>query len=276
VRESSEQTISQVSREAAPPAKPIIEVDNVGIRFVKSRRRQLKLRDMFIHGKKRQPSSETFWPLRNLSFQIQPGEAVGVIGKNGTGKSTLLRLIAGVLIPDEGSVTVRGAVAPLLELSAGFSGDLTGRENVHLVGSLHGLSQAFLKRKFDEIVEFAHIGRFIDSQVGHYSSGQFARLGFADAVHVDSDIFLIDEVLAVGDKPFKRKCMEKIQEIRKEGRTLFYVSHAPGSVRKVCDRVLVLEEGRLVFDGGVDEGINFLHYDDPGDSDTDDELGADV
>ena len=160
---------------------------------------------------------------------------------------------------------------------------LTGRDNVYLNAAILGMSEAETKRKFDQIVEFADIGKFLDTPVGHYSSGMFSRLGFAVAVHTESDIFLIDEVLAVGDRPFKKKCMARMQEIREEGRTLLYVSHASASVRKMCDRVLVLEKGVLGFDGPVDEGIRYLHYDDDDadetvaeDDDVDEELGADV
>ena len=253
---------------------PSIVAEGVSKRFTLRYHRTLK--QMAVAAARRQDIRDSFLALDDVSFTVEQGESIGLMGLNGSGKSTLLKLVNGIMRPDGGNLRTRGRIAGLIATGAGFHPQLTGRENVFLNAAILGMGEAETKRKFDEIVEFAHIGRFIDSQVGHYSSGQFARLGFAVAVHVESDIFLIDEVLAVGDKPFKRKCMEKIQEIRKEGRTLFYVSHAPGSVRKVCDRVLVLEEGRLVFDGGVDEGIDFLHYDDPSDTDTDDELGADV
>jgi ABC-2 type transport system ATP-binding protein len=204
---------------------------------------------------------------------------VGLMGLNGSGKSTLLKLINGIMRPDAGSVRTRGRIAGLIATGAGFHPQLTGRENIFLNAAVLGMSEAETRRKLDEIVEFADVGRRLDTPVGHYSSGQFARLGFAVAVHVESDIFLADEVLAVGDKPFKKKCMEKMQEIRDEGRTLFYVSHAAASVRKMCDRVLVLENGRLAFDGDVDAGIRYLKYDDPAETEeeqADDEIGADV
>ena len=185
------------------------------------------------------------------------------MGLNGSGKSTLLKLINGVMRPDSGTVRTRGRIAGLIATGAGFHPQLTGRENIFLNAAILGMSEAETERKFDEIVDFGEIARSSSRPpVGHYSSGMFARLGFSVAIHVDSDIFLADEVLAVGDRPFKKKCMEKMQEIRDSGRTLFYVSHAAGSVRKMCDRVLVLEKGRLVFDGDVDEGIRILHYDD--------------
>jgi ABC-2 type transport system ATP-binding protein len=178
--------------------------------------------------------------------------------------------------PDEGRVLTRGRIAGLIATGAGFHPQLTGRENIFLNAAILGMSEAETKGKFDQIIEFADVGRFLDTPVGHYSSGMFARLGFAVAVHADSDIFLADEVLAVGDKPFKKKCLARMQEIKDEGRTLFYVSHSPGSVRKMCTRALVLVNGRLGFDGPVDEGIHFLKYDEDETAATDDEIGADI
>ena len=184
--------------------------------------------------------------------------------------------------PDSGRVLTRGRISGLIATGAGFHPQLTGRENVYLNAAVLGMGEAETRRKFDDIVEFADIGKFLDSPVGHYSSGMFARLGFAVAIHVDSDIFLADEVLAVGDRPFKRKCLAKMQEIRDSGRTLFYVSHATASVRKMCDRVIVLEHGRVGFDGDVDAGIKYLQYDgsdteeEPDSEELDEEMGADI
>jgi ABC-2 type transport system ATP-binding protein len=242
------------------------------------------IKQITIAAIRRQKISDTFDAVSDVSFTIEQGESVGLMGLNGSGKSTLLKLINGVMKPDQGEVLTRGRIAGLIATGAGFHPQLTGRDNVYLNAAILGMSEAETKRKFDSIVEFADIGRFLDTPVGHYSSGMFSRLGFAVAVHTDSDIFLIDEVLAVGDKPFKQKCLARMQEIRDEGRTLVYVSHAAGSVRKMCDRVLVLEKGKLGFDGPVDAGIRYLHYDDDDDinpqesedSDTDEELGADV
>jgi ABC-2 type transport system ATP-binding protein len=240
------------------------------------------IKQITIAAMRRQPISESFKAVDDVSFTIEQGESVGLMGLNGSGKSTLLKLINGVMRPDSGEVLTRGRIAGLIATGAGFHPQLTGRDNVFLNAAILGMSEAETKRKFDQIVEFADIGKFLDTPVGHYSSGMFSRLGFAVAVHTDSDIFLVDEVLAVGDRPFKRKCLQRMQEIREEGRTLIYVSHAAGSVRKMCDRVLVLEKGRLGFDGPVDEGIRYLHYDDSEDdvnsedNDTDEELGADV
>ena len=232
---------------------------------------------------KRQEISDEFKAVDDVSFTIQQGESVGLMGLNGSGKSTLLKLINGIMKPESGSVQTRGRIAGLIATGAGFHQQLTGRENIFLNAAVLGMTEAETRRKFDDIVEFADIGRFLDSPVGHYSSGMFARLGFAVAIHVDADIFLADEVLAVGDRPFKRKCLAKMQEIRDSGTTLFYVSHATGSVRKMCDRVLVLEQGRLAFDGPVDEGIRFLHYDEDDEENAleteeelDEEMGADI
>ncbi len=239
-------------------SQPIIEARDLGIRFVRNRRRQLRLREMFIHRNRRQPSSEEFWPLRHLTFDIQPGEAVGIIGKNGTGKSTTLRLIAGVLIPDEGSITVRGKVAPLLELSAGFSNDLTGRENVHLVGSLHGLSPEFLRAKFDEIIDFAgeQVQKAIDTPVRHYSSGMKVRLGFSVISQLQHPVLLVDEVMAVGDAEFRAKCYATIERLLGEGRTLVLVSHNEPDLTRFCKRGLYLNRGELKVDGTMQEALD--------------------
>jgi ABC-2 type transport system ATP-binding protein len=240
------------------------------------------IKQITIAALRKQAISESFEAVNDVSFTIEQGESVGLMGLNGSGKSTLLKMINGVMKPDRGEVLTRGRIAGLIATGAGFHPQISGRDNVYLNAAILGMSEAETKRKFDQIVEFADIGKFLDTPVGHYSSGMFSRLGFAVAVHTDSDIFLIDEVLAVGDKPFKRKCMVRMQEIRDEGRTMVYVSHAAASVRKMCDRVLVLEKGRLGFDGPVDEGIRYLHYDDDDvepdqeDDDTDEELGADV
>ncbi|MGZ8744608.1 MAG: ABC transporter ATP-binding protein, partial [Nocardioides sp.] len=228
--------------------------------------------------------SNTFMALEDVSFIVEQGESIGLMGLNGSGKSTLLKLVNGVMRPDAGTVLTRGRIAGLIATGAGFHPQLTGRENVFLNSAILGMTEQETKRKFDDIVEFADIGRFLDTPVGNYSSGMFARLGFSVAIHVDSDIFLADEVLAVGDRPFKKKCMAKMQEIRSSGRTLFYVSHAAASVRKMCDRVIVLEKGRVGFDGDVNEGIRYLKYDDdnpanePDENDEleDEELGADI
>ena len=255
-----------------------IVVENVSKKFTMRYHRTIK--QMSIAALRKQDLSDSFLAVDDVSFSVQQGESIGLMGLNGSGKSTLLKLINGVMRPDSGSILTRGRIAGLIATGAGFHPQLTGRENVYLNAAILGMTERETKAKFGDIVEFADIGKFLDTPVGHYSSGMFARLGFAVAVHTDSDIFLVDEVLAVGDRPFKRKCMARMEEIKKDGRTLFYVSHAPGSVRKMCDRVLVLEKGRLAFDGPTGAGIKFLKYDDGEDDvnseDQGDDLGADV
>jgi ABC-2 type transport system ATP-binding protein len=260
-----------------------IVVENVSKQFTMRYHRTIK--QMTIAMMRRKQISDTFWAVNDVSFKIEQGESVGLMGLNGSGKSTLLKLINGVMKPDRGSVLTRGRIAGLIATGAGFHPALTGRDNVFLNAAILGMTEAETRKKFDQIVEFADIGKFLDTPVGFYSSGMFSRLGFAVAVHTDSDIFLVDEVLAVGDKPFKKKCMERMDEIRQEGRTMLYVSHAAASVRKMCDRVLVLEKGVLGYDGPVDEGIRYLKYEDDvddvnseeyGEELDDAELGADV
>ena len=261
----------------APLMTTSIQVENVTKQFTMQYHRTLK--QMAVATARRLPLQEKFLAVNDVSFTVEQGESVGLMGLNGSGKSTLLKVINGVMRPDQGTVLTRGRIAGLIATGAGFHPQLTGRENLFLNGAIHGMSEAETKRKFDAIVEFADIGKFLDTPVSHYSSGMYARLGFSIAVHVDADIFLADEVLAVGDRPFKKKCMAKMQEIRAEGTTIFYVSHATASVRVMCDRVLVLESGRLNFDGDVDGGIRYLQYDDAdGDEENemDSELGADV
>jgi ABC-2 type transport system ATP-binding protein len=256
-----------------------IVVDHVSKRFTMRYHRTIK--QMSIAKVRGQDLTDSFLALDDVSFSVEQGESIGLMGLNGSGKSTLLKLINGVMRPDAGQVLTRGRIAGLIATGAGFHPQLTGRENVFLNAAILGMTERETKASFDDIIEFADIGKFIDTPVGHYSSGMYSRLGFAVAVHTNSDIFLVDEVLAVGDKPFKKKCIAKMQEIRASGRTLFYVSHAAGSVRKMCDRVIVLEKGRKVFDGETNAGIKFLHYEDTEDDvnseqESDEELGSDV
>jgi len=262
-----------------------IVVRDVSKRFTMRYHRTIK--QMSVAMLRRQEISDSFLALQDVSFTVQQGESIGLMGLNGSGKSTLLKIINGVMRPDTGQVLTRGRIAGLIATGAGFHPQLTGRENIYLNAAILGMSDNETKRKFDDIIEFADIGRFLDTPVGHYSSGMFSRLGFAVAVHTDSDIFLVDEVLAVGDKPFKRKCIARMEEIKKEGRTLFYVSHSAPSVKRMCDRVLVLEKGVLGYDGPTKEGIRYLKYDndpddvsseneDGGDEDDDAQYGADI
>jgi ABC-2 type transport system ATP-binding protein len=255
----------------APPAvtdAPAVEVNDVGIKFLKNRKRKAKVRDFFT-GRSGAVEHDDFWAVRNVSFSIAQGETVGLIGENGSGKSTLLKLIAGVLIPDEGSVTVNGEIAPLLELGAGFAGDLSGRENIWLSGAIHGLSKEQTADRFKAITRFAGKGvrNFLDTPVRHYSSGMKVRLGFAITAQLGHPILLIDEVLAVGDRRFKRRCYRRIEELLEEGRTLIIVSHSERDVRRFCNRSLWMRDGRLAMDGPTDEV--FEQYNDEPDDDED-------
>ena len=259
-----------------------IVVENVSKQFTLRFHRTLK--QMTVAMVRGQDVSNRFLALDDVSFTVEQGESIGLMGLNGSGKSTLLKIINGVMRPDTGSVRTRGRVAGLIATGAGFHPQLTGRDNIYLNAAILGMTEAETKRKFDDIIDFADIGRHLDTPVGHYSSGQFSRLGFAVAVHTESDIFLVDEVLAVGDKPFKKKCIARMEEIKREGRTLFYVSHSAPSVKRMCDRVLVLEKGVLGYDGPTQEGIRYLKYDnEPDDVNTDEEnddddaeYGADI
>jgi lipopolysaccharide transport system ATP-binding protein len=194
----------------------------------------------------RPPFSESFWALRDVSFDVQPGEVLGIIGRNGAGKSTLLKILSRITEPTEGRVTLRGRVASLLEVGTGFHPELTGRENVYLNGAVLGMSRAEIKRKFDEIVAFAEVEKFLDTPVKHYSSGMYVRLAFAVAAHLEPEILVVDEVLAVGDAEFQKKCLGKMGEVAQGGRTVLFVSHNMNAVESLCRRVAYLDHGRLV------------------------------
>jgi ABC-2 type transport system ATP-binding protein len=240
-----------------------IEVEHVSKLFHKRYQRTLKQTVVAkLNGRK---VSDTFWALDDVTFNVEQGESIGIMGLNGSGKSTLLKHIMGVMNPTSGQVRTRGRVSGLIATGAGFHPEMTGTENIYMNAAILGMSKEETDAKFDDIAGFADVGEFLDTPVGNYSSGMFARLGFSVAVNVDCDVFIADEVLAVGDQPFKKKCMKKMEEIRDSGVTLFYVSHAAASVRKMCDRVIVLEHGKVGFDGAVDEGIHYLHYDDEDD-----------
>ncbi|MGO4600047.1 ABC transporter ATP-binding protein [Terrabacter sp. 2RAF25] len=232
----------------------VIKVEGLGVEFYRSRRRKLSLREMVLRRQNTAPK-ETFWALKDVSFSVGPGEAVGLVGSNGGGKSTLLKTIAGVLLPDEGTVAVNGGVAPLIELTGGFLGELSARENVLLTAGLHGLSKAEITERFDEIVDFAgpQVRAGLDMPFRHFSSGMQVRLGFALITTLDEPIVLVDEVLAVGDKDFREKCYRRMEDLLGEGRTLFLVSHSEPDLRRFCTRGLYLQSGRLVADGSMDD-----------------------
>jgi len=200
--------------------------------------------------------SEIIWALRGVSFEVKKGEVVGIIGRNGAGKSTLLKILASITEPSEGEVQLYGRVGALLEVGTGFHPELTGRENIYLNGAILGMSRAEIKRKFDEIVAFAEIEKFIDTPVKHYSSGMGMRLGFAVAAHLEPEILIVDEVLAVGDAAFQKKCLGKMSEVAGEGRTVLFVSHNMAAVQGLCKRGILLNDGRLVADGDVNDVVS--------------------
>ncbi len=201
------------------------------------------------------------WALKDVSFEIVPGEAVGLVGPNGAGKSTALRLLADITKPTSGRITVNGRVAALLELGAGFHPELTGRENILLYGSILGLKRREVQRAFDSIIAFSELERFLDTPLKRYSSGMYVRLAFAVAAHVNPDILLVDEVLAVGDAGFRQKCMDRMAELRRAGTTLVFVSHSPHMVRAVCERAIYLLNGKCMLDGDVEEVLRVYEHD---------------
>jgi ABC-2 type transport system ATP-binding protein len=224
-----------------------IVVDRVSKRFTIRHVRSLK--EMAARAvRRRSETVDSFAALNDVSITINEGETVALLGFNGSGKSTLLKCISGVLTPDEGQIGVRGRIAGLIEVGAGFHPDLTGRENVYLNGAILGMSEAQIEEKFSEIVAFSEIEDFIDTEVKFYSSGMFLRLAFAVAVHTDPDVFLVDEILAVGDEPFQRKCLDRIRLLRSQGKTLVIVSHDLNMVADLCDRGILLEHGVVVMD----------------------------
>ncbi len=234
----------------------LVRVTDVSKRFVI--RKDKSLKERVVNFGRSNKHKDDFWALRDVSFSIEAGTTIGLLGANGSGKSTLLKVIGGIIDPTEGYVERRGRLAALLELGAGFHPDLTGRENVYLNASILGLSRKQTDEYFASILEFSEIGDFIDTQVKFYSSGMYVRLAFSIAVHVDPDVLLVDEVLAVGDEPFQKKCMTKIKEFQREGRTIILVSHAAEQVSDLCDRVVVLSRGSVVYDGETAAGIEAL------------------
>lgn len=238
----------------------IIVVRDLGVRFRRNRGSRRSFKDLLSSRIRRKMPGE-FWALRNVSFEVQPGEAIGVVGRNGQGKSTLLKLVAGVLLPDEGSVEVRGGVAPLIELTGGFVGDLTVRDNVHLTAGLHGLSKREIAARFDEIIDFAGARDVIDTPFKHLSSGMKVRVAFSVVSQLDEPVLLVDEVLAVGDSAFRKKCYARIQQLLADGKTLFLVSHNERDLRRFCARGLYLDGGKLQLDGGIDEVLERYNAD---------------
>lgn len=238
----------------------VIAARDLGVRFRRNRRGRRSFKDLFA-GRSRRSRPGEFWPLRGVDFTVMRGEAIGVVGRNGQGKSTLLKLVAGVLLSDEGSVEVTGGVAPLIEITGGFVNDLTVRDNVYLTAGLHGMSKKEIDDRFDDIIAFAEIADFVDTPYKHLSSGMKVRIAFAVISQLEEPVMLVDEVLAVGDKAFREKCYARIDELLSGGRTLFFVSHNERDLRRFCTRGLYLDRGHLVLDASIDEVLDRYNAD---------------
>lgn len=244
---------------------PIISIRGIGKRFVLGENAgHDTLRDHFtagmrsLFGRKKAPRTVSeHWALRDVSFDVNEGEVVGIIGNNGAGKSTLLKILSQISEPTEGEIRIRGRIASLLEVGTGFHPELSGRENVYLNGAILGMTHGEIRRKFDEIVEFSQVGEFLDTPVKHYSSGMQVRLAFAVAAFLEQEVLLVDEVLAVGDAAFQRKCLGKMREVAGSGRTVIFISHQLGTVKSLCSRGIVLERGRVSMDAPVHEAVEY-------------------
>jgi ABC-2 type transport system ATP-binding protein/lipopolysaccharide transport system ATP-binding protein len=240
---------------------PIIDAQAVSKRFVLRHNASAELKVRFLgllHPRQRE-SQEEFWALKNVSLTIDRGEAVALVGRNGSGKSTLLKLVAAIHRPTTGRLLVArtARISPMIELGVGFHPELTGRENVFLNASIHGLTNPEIEEIYPAVVEYSELAHFMDVPIKNYSSGMQMRLGFAIAANLDPDILLLDEIFAVGDADFQQRCIRTVMGLLERGKTLMFVSHAPGAVRAICRRVCVLEHGQLAFDGGVEEGLAF-------------------
>lgn len=239
----------------------VITVEDVSKEFTLRNAHTLKDRLVWSFTGRRDQISSQFRALDGISFDVNEGDSIGLIGFNGSGKSTMLKLVSGVMQPTSGSIRVRGRMAGLIEVGAGFHPDLTGRENVFLNGAILGMTKDETEEAFDDIVAFSEIEQFIDTEVKFYSSGMFLRLAFSVAVHTHPDIFLIDEILAVGDEPFQRKCLDRIHEMQDEGASLVIVSHDLEMIKQLCNRGVLLEHGRLIVDGTAEEAVDRLRED---------------
>ncbi|MFF2051326.1 ABC transporter ATP-binding protein [Leifsonia sp. NPDC058194] len=238
----------------------VIDVSGLGVRFRRNRGARRSFKDLFA-SRQRRTRPDDFWPLRNVSFRVEAGEAIGVVGRNGQGKSTLLKLVAGVLLPDEGTVRVHEGVAPLIEITGGFVDDLTVRDNVYLTAGLHGMTRAQIDARFGEIIDFAEIGDFVDTPYKHLSSGMKVRIAFSVISQLEEPVLLVDEVLAVGDRGFREKCYRRIDELLAGGRTLFFVSHNEKDLRRFCARGLYLDKGQLMLDGPIEDVLDLYNQD---------------
>ncbi|MGW9021729.1 ATP-binding cassette domain-containing protein [Leucobacter chromiiresistens] len=243
-------------RASEPETKPAIVLDEVRKTFQIKHTHSFK--ETFIAAMRRKPLSSSFNALDGISFTVAEGESVALLGRNGSGKSTTLKLLSGVMAPDQGWVRTRGRVAGLLEVGAGFHPDLTGRENVYLNAAILGMDKQETDARFESILEFSEIGDFIDTEVKHYSSGMYSRLGFSVAIHTELDVLLVDEILSVGDAQFRQKCTARMLELQHAGKTMFVVSHNASQVQELCERGIVLEHGRMIFDGPIDEAVEFV------------------
>lgn len=237
--------------------KTILNVSHVGMRFNLSKEKVDNIKEYVIKLLKKELHYNEFWALKDISFKVEQGDRVGILGLNGAGKSTLLKIISGVFKPTEGNVTVEGKIVPLLELGAGFDRMYTGGENIFLYGTVLGYSRDFLKEKYDEIVEFSGLGEFIDVPIKNYSSGMRARLGFSIATIVDPEILILDEVLSVGDRKFKKKSLNKIKSMMKSNVTVLFVSHNTDQIREICNKAILLEHGRLIAKGDVNDVCDY-------------------
>lgn len=234
----------------------MIKVENVSVKYLMTYDRVKSMKEYLVQMVKGKIKYEEFWALKNVSFEVQKGEVMGIIGHNGAGKSTLLKVISGILKPTEGCVQVNGTIVPMLELGSGFDHDLTGRENVFLNGAILGYSEQFLKDKYDEIVEFSELGKFIDIPLRNYSSGMLMRLAFSIATVVNPDILIVDEILAVGDADFQEKSKKRMLELMGGGTTVLFVSHSLEQIREMCQRVVWLEHGEIKEHGRTKEICN--------------------
>lgn len=233
--------------------KIALKVDNVSIKFNLAQERLDSLKEFFIGFVKGKVSYDEFWALKNVSFELEEGDRLGILGLNGAGKSTLLKVIAGVYRPTEGTVKKKGVLAPLLELGAGFDPQYTARENVYLYGAVLGYKKEFIDEKFDEIIEFAELEKFVDVPIKNYSSGMKSRLGFAICTAVNPDILILDEVLSVGDAKFRKKSEKKVTDMFDRGVTVLFVSHSIDQVKRICNKAVILEQGQVVAFGDIDE-----------------------
>lgn len=233
----------------------MIIFDSVTRNFIVGHNQHRSLKEVFSLRRSEHSSKKNYCAVDNVSFSIEPGQSVGVLGRNGAGKSTLLKLLTRIIAPSSGAIKVDGSISCLLEVGAGFHHDLSGYENIYLSGSILGMSRKEIDKKIDQIIEFSEIKDFINEPVKYYSSGMYVRLAFSIGVHLDSDILVIDEALAVGDANFQAKCLQRINEVKRSGKTIFFVSHNISQIADICDVCLVMEKGKLIYQGDTGEAV---------------------